>query len=220
MIGLSLIICGGILLAISTKSNINNDSSTGEKWNWPFSSGEFIDMLVKKFLLLLISIPILALLLVLLRHSVYFLVSIDWIPAREFPGELTSGLILGILVSVVGYLTNSIPDQLVSVSPIRTDVNNFIEAITLWIFRRLVTLCIGMVLVGLSVHVVSDIYTPIQFIITPSVVQNPLDLSQWQAPRKDRISILFSTSAAVIAVFYFRFVEYTGFILDSNDTKL
>ena len=141
------------------------------------------------------------------------------IPAGQFAPAVESGIIIGTLVSLGGTslsvlskrgssaLTTVLTESASSDLPQRTCVLTLTEDRASLIFRSTLTVVSGTLFILAWRFIVTNAYTPIQYIVSPNVVENLCDLSQWKASERMQANILSAAVATVLSLLFVQLVR-------------
>ena len=159
----------------------------------------------RQLLTTILSIAILGAFVSSIRVMIHHLAINGVIPAQQFSPAMTSGVIIGIHISLVGYYTDTWSKRLKD----KVDTaENRREKLARWIYSLLAVLAVGEMLFLVTFVVISWAYSPIQYLISPEIVSAPIrEIGRWSPNERTTNGIIFSSLAAIATVFYLRFTE-------------
>lgn len=201
-IGWGLILLGVGVLLLSTENRTESQEQAGLLTRGRrFSSGYLDRDWSRRVIGSVISLLSLVILLRLLRRLIHFFAVHGPIPAGEFSPALATGVILGTGISLVGHLTDVWSTRVA----IRLADSNGGERDAHWLLRVATVLPIGVLALGAAIVVIGYAYSPVQYLITPSIVDHPLgNIGRWQPKETTTINILAGLGAAIVTVIFRR----------------
>lgn len=189
-VGWGLIILGASILLITNNASGETNQSNESFLNHINDGDWSINNNWKIFISLIAFLSVIVIQIGIIREVIYFLSVNGPIPAGEFSPALVNSIILGLLAGIVGWCVDRTSIWIFNMSSVRTKLNFFIHPMiySLVAINALLTL----------IFILNYAYSPIQFLLTPSVVEHPLqNLGRWQPNMNNIIAILGGYVASI-----------------------